>query len=167
MDIRRELLAEYSKAQTARIVEFVGSDKARFRELMEIFLSDHYRSTQRAAAVVNDIALRDPSLIKPYLPRMAALLTKKNGSVAVRRNVVRMFQFIELPEALEGEIYSYCLDLLDDPKESAAVRIFSMSVAARIAESEPPLLNELHLIVTKHLPQMTVAFHNRARRILN
>jgi len=46
------------------------------------------------------------------------------------------------------------------------VRAFALTVAARIAKSEPDLMNELRLIVKKHLPHTTVAFQKRAREIL-
>jgi hypothetical protein len=48
MDIREALTAEHSKLQTMAIVSYIDSDPARFRELMDIFLGDEYRLTQRA-----------------------------------------------------------------------------------------------------------------------
>jgi hypothetical protein len=56
--------------------------------------------------------------------------------------------------------------LLDDADQPAAVRAFAMTVATRIAKSEPDLMNELRLIVSKHLPHATAAFRVRAREIL-
>ncbi len=42
MNIREALEAEHSKRQTMAIVEYVGSDAGRFRELMDIFLSGEF-----------------------------------------------------------------------------------------------------------------------------
>ena len=38
MDIRQALLEEHSKAQCRKIVNYIGSDKQKFEELMKDFL---------------------------------------------------------------------------------------------------------------------------------
>ncbi len=85
---------------------------------------------------------------------------------AVKRNIARLLQYVEIPRRLAGKVYSHCLDLIDDAYEPVAVRAFALTVAARIAESEPDLMNELRLIVKKHLPHTTAAFQKRAREVL-
>ena len=166
MDIRRALLAEHSKRQTMAIVEFIGDDARRFAELMKLVFAEDHRLTQRAAWSMNYCAERHPELILPYLPKLLDCLERKDVHDAVKRNVVRLLQFIELPRRLTGRVYADCVDLIDNAYEPAAVRAFAMTVAARIAKSEPALLNELRLIVRKHLPHATAAFQKRAREIL-
>jgi hypothetical protein len=94
------------------------------------------------------------------------MLARKDVHNAVRRNIARLLQYVEIPEDLQGKVYSMCVDRVDDTEEPVAVRVFALAVAARIAESEPDLLAELKLIVKKHLSHTTAAFHARARRIL-
>ena len=48
MNLRSEILAEHSKAQTNKIIEWVGNSQQRFDELINLFLGDEYRITQRA-----------------------------------------------------------------------------------------------------------------------
>jgi hypothetical protein len=87
-------------------------------------------------------------------------------SDAVKRNIARLLQHVEIPRRLAGKVYAHCVDLIDDADEPVAVRAFALTVAARIAKSEPDLMNELRLIVRKHLPHTTAAFQKRAREIL-
>ena len=148
------------------IVEFIGDDKQRFAELMKIFFAGEYRLTQRAAWPMNYCAERYPELIRPYFPKLLDCLKREDMRDAVRRNIVRLLQYVEIPRRLAGKVYSYCVDLIDDPHEPIAVRVFALTVAARIAKSEPDLMNELRLIVRKHLPHATAAFKVRARGIL-
>src|SRR5262249_4079942 len=155
------LAAEHSRRQTMAIVEYIGDDAERFAELMKIFFAGEYRLTQRAAWPMNYCAERNPALIRPYLSKLIDCLKREDMHDAVRRNVVRLLQFIEIPRRLSGKIYSHCVDLVDDAYEPVAVRVFAMSVAARIAKQEPDLMNELRLIVKKHLPHTTVAFQKR------
>ncbi len=166
MDIRQALMAEHSKRQTMAIVEFIGDDARRFAKLMKLFFAGEYRLTQRAAWPMNYCAERRPELIRPYLPKLLDCLERDDMHDAVKRNVVRLLQYVEIPRRLAGKVYSYCVDLVDDACEPVAVRAFALTVAARIAKSEPYLMNELRLVVRKHLPHTTAAFQKRAREIL-
>ncbi len=165
MDIRQSLLAEHSKLQTMKIVEFIGADENRFVELMKIFFAGEYRLTQRVAWPLNYCAERHPDLIQPYLPKLLNCLNRDDVHDAVKRNIVRLLQFIEIPKKFHAKTYSLCLDLVDDPNEAVAVRVFAMTVAARIAKSESVLMNELRLIVHRHLPHCTAAFQKRVEQL--
>ena len=166
MDIRQALMDEHSKRQTMAIVEFIGDDAGRFAELMKLFFGGEHRLTQRAAWPMNYCAERRPELIRPYLPKLLDCLKRDDLHDAVKRNVVRLLQYIEIPPRLMGKVYGHCVDLVDNSYEPVAVRAFALTVAARIAKSEPDLMNELRLIVRKHLPHTTAAFQKRAREIL-
>jgi hypothetical protein len=167
MDIREALLFEHSKKQTMKIVRYIGGDKKKFAELMEHFLGNTYRLSQRAAWAVGYCAERHPELIAPYFEEIADLLGGRETHVAVRRNIARFLQFIEIPEELEGKVYSHCFDLVDDANEPVAVRVFALTVATNIAKKEPDLIPELQLVVRMHLPDASVAFKTRAREILS
>lgn len=166
MNIRQALQAEHSKPQTMKIVTYIGADEKRFAELMKIFFAGEYRLTQRAAWSLNYCAEQQPDLIQPYLPKLLDCLSRDDVHTAVKRNIVRLLQFVEIPKKLHAKTYSLCLDLVDDPDEPVAVRVFAMTVAARIAKSEPALMNELNLIIRQHLLHTTAAFQKRAKEIL-
>ncbi len=166
MDIRHALMAGHSKQQTMAIVEFIGDDAQRFAELMKLFFAGEYRLTQCAAWPMSCCAEQQPQLILPYLPKLLDCLKRNDQHDAVKRNVLRLLQYIEIPRRFAGKVYAHCVDFIDDPEEPIAVRAFAMTVATRIAKSEPDLMNELRLIVSKHLPHSTAAFRVRAREIL-
>lgn len=166
MNIRQALQAEHSKAQTMKIVAYIGADEKRFAELMKIFFAGEYRLTQRAAWSMNYCAEAQPNLIQPYLPELLDCLSRKDVHDAVKRNIVRLLQFIDIPKKFHAKVYSLCVDLVDNPNEPIAVRVFAMTAAARIAKSKPALMSELQLIVHQHMPHTTAAFQSRARKIL-
>jgi hypothetical protein len=167
MDIGAVLDSGHTKNNTMRVVRYVGSDGKKFAALMEIFFHGEYRMTQRAAWPVSYCVKDQPELIKPYLNKCIDLLAEKQGHVAVRRNVVRLLQYVEIPQRLKGKVYSHCVDLIDDLKEAIAVKAFALTVATKIAKSDPALIRELQLVVKKHLPHTTVAFHKRSLDILS
>lgn len=166
MDIRTELLAEHSKSQTMKIVRYIGGDTVRFRELMDSFLGDTYRVSQRAAWVVNYCAENHPELVKPYFGKLVEQLERDDAHPAVRRNVARTLQFVDIPKRLHGRVFDACYMLINDPEQPVAVRVFAMTVAARIAKDAPELLDELRLVVEKHAPHTSIAFRVRAKRVL-
>jgi hypothetical protein len=104
-------------------------------------------------------------LIQPYLPKLIDQLTRNDVHEAVKRNVVRLLQYVEIPKKFAGKVFSICIDLLDDPREAVAIRVFAMSVAAKIANGQPDLMNEIRIISEKNLPQSTAAFQARARAV--
>ncbi len=166
MDILEALLAEHSKRQTMKIVRYIDGDPVKFKELMGYFLGNTYRLSQRAAWAVNYCARQRRELIKPYFNKLVEQLERDDVHVAVRRNVARMLQFIEVPKRLEGRVYDACYNLLDDADQPVAVRVFALSTAAKIAKKEPDLLDELRLVATKYPALMTAGFRSRAKRVL-
>jgi hypothetical protein len=165
VDIREALLAEHSSRQTKKVVDYVGDDPERFAELMGLFLGPVYRVSQRAAWAVSNCIERHPELVKPYYRRMLAQLERDDAHVAVRRNVVRLLQFVEIPPRYKGRVFDACYALLDDPTQPVAVRCFSMTVSANLAKNSPELMNELKLVATKYPQVMTAGFRARLRHV--
>ncbi len=166
MDIREALLEVHSKAQATKIADYIGDDAKRFAELMEQLLCQVYRLSQRAAWPVSYCIERHPELVKPYFNVLIKQLERDDAHVAVKRNVARLFQFVDIPKRYQGRVFDACYNLLADPAEPVAVRVFSMTVAAKLAENEPELLDELRLVATKYPQAATAGFRSRARRAL-
>lgn len=166
MNLRDEILAEHSKLQTKRITDWVGDDPERFAELMGLFLGDVYRITQRAGWPLSNCIEKHPELIKPYFAKLLKQLELNDVHVAVRRNVVRLLQFVEIPKRYRGKIFEACYNLFADPAQPVAVRCFSMSVAANIAQDQPQLMDELRLVATQHPQVATAGIRARMRRVL-
>ena len=166
MDIRAALLEEHSKEQTLKIVEFIGEDQDKLKLLMNLFLDDEYRVTQRAAWVVGHYFDKHLSFMEPYIDPMFDKIKDPKNHIAVRRNVLRLFQEIDLPEHIEGEIFELCYGFLVDAKEPIAVRVFSMGILFNIVKKIPELGEELKLAIEDHLPHGSSGFKSRGKKIL-
>ena len=125
-----------------------------------------YRVSQRAAWPVSYCIERNPELVKPYFNDLIKQLEREDAHVAVRRNVARLLQFVDIPKRYAGRIFEACYSLLDDPNEPVAVRVFSLTVAAKIAKDSPVLLEELRMLAKKYPQKSTAGFRSRTRRIL-
>lgn len=166
MDIEQELLREHSKAQALKIAAWIGTDSRRLDLLMELVLTGERVIAQRGAWVVGIIGDMHPVLLRPFLKKMIAKMKEPCVHAAVKRNFMRILQEMEIPRNLLGAVTNLCFDLLTSHKETIAVKVFSMTVIANIAQQEPGLEKELHIIVERQLPQAGPGFRSRAKKIL-
>ncbi len=167
MNLREQLLLEHSKTNSELITKWIGKNKARFGGLMQLFLHDEYRVVQRAAWVLSMVAEEHMDIVQQHLAAMVHRMAEPGVHVAVKRNVVRVLQWIDIPEELQGEVMNVCFDLLADPKETVAVRCFSMTVLGNLAQHYPEIKPELRIIIEDQLEQQpTAGFKARARKVL-
>jgi len=119
MDILKLLRAEHSKKQTDRIVAYIGEDKERFAQLIELFFKGEYRITQRAAWPLSYCVRRHPDLITPYYRQLLDNLGRKDIPVAVIRNTVRLLQDVSIPRRWHGRVMSICFEFVAEPATPA------------------------------------------------
>ncbi len=166
MDLAAELFKEHSKRNAVRLARWIGNDPRRFGELMTLLLTGDERTAVRAAWILSHCADQHPSIILPWMSKLVKRASEKNAPGAVQRNVVRVLQYVEIPKAQQGRVAQLCFDFLQDPKIPVAVKVFSMTVLANIARTEPDLKNELRLIVQQMVPYGSGAIQSRARMVL-
>ena len=166
MNIIQEVLREHSKAMRDRVVRYVGKSPARFAELVSVFLKGPYRVTQRAAWPLSYCVEVHPQLIKPHLRKIILNLKTPGLHHAVKRNTLRLLLFVDIPKSLQGIVTDFCFNFFSDPNESIAVKVFSMSVLAKIARRQPDIGRELRLVIEDQLPYAGPALLSRARKLV-
>jgi hypothetical protein len=167
MDLREAILKEHSKANALQIAGWIGTDSLRLNALMQLFLGDEYRVVQRAAHILGIIGERQPEMLQPHLPEMLQRMQEGGQPVAVKRNVVRLLQYRDIPEALHGEVMNICFELLADVQETVAVRAFSMTVLAKLATIYPDLKQELRVLIEDGLANNpSPGFKSRGAKVL-
>lgn len=165
MNIKDELIREHSKENAESIAQYIGTNKTRFAELMEIFLGDDTRLTQRSAWALSKSIDRHPHLLTPYLEAVISNL-QNDIPVAVKRNTVRILQDVDIPEDLMGPLANVCFQFMESGEETIAVKVFSMTILFNITKKEPDLKNELRLLIEAQLPYGSAGFKSRGKKIL-
>ncbi|MBL0744371.1 hypothetical protein [Chryseolinea lacunae] len=166
MDLTKALEKEHSKAQMTKIVDYVGHNKTRFKALVEVYLAGPYRITQRAAWPLSVIAEHHPNLILPHLKQLLDFLKKPGIHDAVKRNTMRLLQFVELPKRYHGKVAALAFGYLQSKSETVAVKVFSMTVLLALVQSEPELKEELKIIIEDQMPYAKPAFLSRGAKTL-
>lgn len=165
MNIKKELSRGHSKALTERIVNYVGADAERFGTLVSVFLEGPHRLTQRAAWPLSYCVMNHPHLLKKHYRSILGMLGRDGVHDAVKRNIVRLLQFVSIPKRHQGKVIEYCFALMD-PEEPVAVRVFSMTVLANLSKQHPDLKRELKLVIEDQLPFASAAYLSRSKKIL-
>jgi len=166
MNLRNAILKEHSKKQCAAIVKWIGHDQQRFDELFDLFLNDEYRVVQRAGWPLSYCIEKYPDLIQKHFTRLLKNLDNKGIHDAVKRNTVRLLQYVTIPEKFHGQVMDICFKYIISPTEPVAVKAFSITVLQNLAKQYPEIINEIKLVIEERWDHETVAFRTRAKALL-
>ncbi len=160
--LQTKLTGPYSKAQMDELAAWVGVDPLRMEALMNLYFRSNDGISYRAAAVVGRLGKQQAGLLEGYFPRLVAELHEPVHP-AKPRNVLRLFQFIPVPESLRMDLMELCFGYVGNPAVPIAVRAFAITVLAGLVQPYPELSRELLLILRAHEPESGPAFRVRAR----
>ena len=165
MNLRDQLVQEHSKAQTMKIVNYVDADINRFNQLYRLFKEQDYRLSQRAAWSVNYCVENNPHFLAGRFGELIELLDQPKHD-AIKRNILRMLQFVDIPDTWKGIYYDRCMQFVASSKEPIAVRCFSMEVMHNIATGIPELENELKLLLPDFEYSDSAGLRARSKNLL-
>lgn len=107
-----------------------------------------------------------PVLLEPWHERMIASMSRVPVHGAVKRNVLRMYECIEILPRLYDALAEFGFSCLADAQEDVAVRCTAMAVLGKICQAVPDLKPELRLLVEEYYEHGSAAFKSRARKVL-
>lgn len=168
MNMQKALLANstHDKGKVMEVAAYAATSKQRFKKLVDCFLSDDYRLSQRGAWAMSWAARKNPLLVIPYIPTLVAQLERTDVHVAIIRNSVRILQDIDIPEALQGNVMNACFAFIEKPSTPIAIKAFSLTTLYNLSKIYPEIKAELKLIIEDRMPHETAAFKSRGKKIL-
>lgn len=166
MNYRKEFEKGQSKALTTAIVNEVANSQQKMDELMQCFVEGPVRITQYAAWPMSDIAKKHPHLLFKFYPFLIELLNQTGKHDAINRNILRAFQFVEIPEEYEGEVLDVSFKLLNSSSEPVAVKAFSMTVIYNLTKKYPEIKQELKASIEALMPDGSSGIKSRGSKIL-
>jgi len=166
MDIRKLLLQQHSKANANKIADYVGNNRARFKQLVTLYLAGPGKITQRASWPLSICAERNPSIVLSHLKVLLDYLTTPGLHNAAKRHTMRLLQFVDLPKRSHGRVISISFRYVQDKSEPVAIKVFAMTVLGRLIKELPELKRELRIIIEDQLPYSSAGFISRARKVI-
>lgn len=166
MSLYSLLLEDNHKTQVEKVQQWVGNNAGRFTQLIEIVLGDDEHMARRAAWPMSYVAEAHPQLALPHLPALLKLLQQSNIHNGITRNIVRLLQFVSIPEPLHGEVMDRCFRYIEDLQEKPAIKAFALTVLYNLSQHYPEIVPEIKAIIADRLEYETPAFRARAKIFL-
>ncbi|MGE0561593.1 MAG: hypothetical protein AB7O47_07240 [Flavobacteriales bacterium] len=166
MDFYQLLDEKHCKSTTNRIVDEVVTSPDRINELIELFLSEDVRISQRAAWPISYIAEKKPNIIEKNLKKLFLKFEQKNVHDACIRNTFRCFQYINIPVEMEGIVLTKAFEYLNNPLSTVAVKVFCMGAIEKLIKKYPEIKNEFKTSIKTQLNEGSTGFKNRGNKIL-
>ncbi len=169
MNIELELRKEHSKANSSRIGNYILENPNELNHLVNLLLSKREVISQRSGMVISYIYDQSPTLFTIRLKEriISYFIQEEEYEVAVKRNIARILQSMEIPEKYHSNLFNKTLALMVSPKEAIAVRAFCMQILYNLTSIYPELKTELILSLENILLlNKDAGIQSRGKRIL-
>lgn len=164
MSLVKLLEESNSKSMCDLVVKWVGNSPARFSDLVKHVNGKDKLLMQRAAYPMSFAIEKNPAFITPHYKTLLKRMKEPGLHDAVRRNMMRALEYVEVPAKWQGEVMDACFQFLTDPKEKPAVKASCLTVLGKLAKQFPEILPEIKLIIDEAKDRETAAFRARARK---
>lgn len=160
------LMSQRYMHQAQQVMAWVGHNKRRFDALVQLVTGDDKKLAQKAAWPMSYVAEAHPAWVIRHLPSLLATIKIPGVHTAVVRSVVRLLQFVDIPEDLHGDVMDSCFRYIEDIREKPAVKAFALTVLHKLSQTYPEILPEIRAIIASRIEHETPAFRTRARVFL-
>lgn len=145
--IHAMLLEEHSRRQCNAIIDFVENHPAAFNHLLRYMCGDDAVLSQRAAWPMSDIGIRNPSLVYAHWQTFQEEWIRPNRHPAIRRNITRILEHIDIPENAAGAVMHHSFLMLEDPQEAVAVKAGCITILQKFSQLYPEIIPEFTLLL--------------------
>lgn len=142
MDLRKHLLDRNLKWNWDEIAAYCIKNPSAIQQIVDYCEDPEVHVQQNAGAVLGKLIDLDKKILDPYAKQIVDLL-EKDIHDAVKRAIMRVYQWAEISEEVEGELFEFVINALKSQEAPIAIKAFGMTVARRICEKYPELAAEL------------------------
>ena len=129
-------------------------------------LRENGKSASMVAWVLGHAVELNPLILMPSHYDILIQTALKSKTGGVKRNIVRIWQLVEIPNDRICEIVDITLKYLNGANEDIAVKAFSITVLQHCLKYIPELQEEIIFILEKDMPQASPAYVHRAKKLL-
>ena len=164
--MRELLLLPQSKINITKVVDFVGNDKERYAELVKNIITNDPVFSNKASWALSHCYDNKVGYFIEFLDELLPVLEKDTYSDSTKRNIIRILQFVNVPEKHRASVIDSCFLLLNNKEKASAILAFSMQVLYNMSLIYPELKNELIFSIEEIIPNATPGVKNRGKNIL-
>ena len=120
--IRERIWNDYSKASFQQIAHELSKDRPTFNEFLHLLQDAEKTVINRAAWILSFIFEINKSYVIEVLPLLVKLIQEPNATIALKRNILRILQFVTIPESLHDAVMQVSFDHIENRQMAVAVR---------------------------------------------
>ncbi|MEX1189164.1 MAG: hypothetical protein WED33_07885 [Bacteroidia bacterium] len=155
----------YSKRGIERVSQECINSPEKLELLIKLLCEGKGRSAQLASWVLSKVTDLNADLVSSHFESLLKLLNQSTSS-SVKRNVIRTFVYISIPQEYHGTLINACFKTLQNRDNSIAERAFSMHVLGNYVKLYSDLSNELIPVIEEGMPYESAAFKSIGRKLL-
>jgi|SRR6056300_522526 len=121
-DLERVILTSFKED----MIKFVKAKPERFDELVELSLSNKQPVSWRANSVLNSIIIKNDIRLRYKIDQVLELIPISNDSN--RRELLKLFMKMEIPESKQSEFIDVCINLWVDVDIKPSVRCYAFRI---------------------------------------
>ncbi len=160
-----QLYKEHSRSNSDLIAKHIAKDPLQLKKIIDIIYNEQKPLPQRASWILPLVNAKHPELLKPYIPLFVNTLLQFKSD-GIKRHMLLVIKKHQIPNALRGKGVEIFFTLMLSKTEPVAVKAEAMEALSKLVHRYPDLKNEFKMAIEDQLPKTTVAFHSRAKRIL-
>ncbi len=164
--IEDEILKEHSRRQVVKIGSWIGNNRKRFGQLMKCYLQGDFVLAQRSAWIMSYCGERNPSLLAEWLPSILCKIQEKGNHIALKRNALRVLQFVTIPRKLLGSVITICFDEVERSDTPISVRVYAMNILVKAVNDEPEIVHEILAVIRQMQPDAGPGLNACIRRTI-
>lgn len=154
-----------SKLDALFLAEHIAKNPTTIKLAFEMMGNDSNKKAWKAAWVLDHVYLEKPDLINDYIDTMIMLFMQSHCD-GTRRILGKLLSLNDITDRVDGNFVNTCFDMLISETVAVAVKVHAMQLLFNISQTYPELRAELKLILEEQMPNNTVAFKARAKRLL-
>lgn len=164
MQLLNQIVLIKGKNEINNVLKGIKTDED-VSSLISILQHEDIDTAMRASWVLNHLYDSKRFSLRNHFSFIVKELSKKR-STSISRNLLRIFQFEDIPEEIQGELLDLSLELSCDIKQPTAVRAFALQVVYNLYTSYPEIKNELVYACELGVKHGTVGLKSRSNKIL-
>jgi hypothetical protein len=165
-EVYQALQQQYSKAGMQHIAQQITSGAWPFSELWDLLLNGEAPLPKRAAWALDHTLELQPELFHTIIDEAAEALLQPQDDAVYRALLKGFNRLPAIPKEHQGLLFDRAIQWMLDPKAGVAVRVFSITLAAKIAAGTPELEEEVCLTIESQFDLASAGFQSRGRKVL-
>lgn len=163
--LKEQLLAEQSKMNVNYIVDFVKDKEECINDLVQFTFNEKEPVNSRASWVLIHLSDLEKKLILPYINFFVENINLERSD-AVKRNILRILSAYNIDKNSHSFMTDLCFEILISVKEKVAAKVHAMQILYNLSEIYSDLKPELQLVLQEEIKHNSIAFENRAKKII-